>query len=320
MKKEVLAAIIAVVVIVAAAAVLIMNNENDEKSLPVDTLRTDLKVGDKIERNVKTATTLQKESPDDTRDKFLSFFGDGTDSYDEYYMDGMEEVTYKGEKVICYIFKMPDKTAYLSDSLIEYVIEQDGTVITLVDSNIDLSKPKAEMVLQKGSFIQYSIVGKFLGIVTEKPTIFTKTIEKVNDDGTYVSNTAISITYSENTVMTITEIDKDGTLSVNDGKNEYNETKDKFLSNISFTYVEKTEKNLKILGEKTAVIDTEFGKRSVTVKSVEITSDTSIVGKGKYYCGNDGILYLTEADLNIGGQEMSISVTLKNSTLLTIGS
>lgn len=142
----------------------------------------------------------------------------------------------------------------------------------------------------------------------------------MNDDGTYVSNTAISITYSENTVMTITEIDKDGTLSVNDGKNEYNETKDKFLSNISFTYVEKTEKNLKILGEKTAVIDTEFGKRSVTVKSVEITSDTSIVGKGKYYCGNDGILYLTEADLNIGGQEMSISVTLKNSSLLTIGS
>lgn len=74
------------------------------------------------------------------------------------------------------------------------------------------------MVLQKCSFIQYSIVGKFIGMVTEEPMIFTKTIEKVNDDGTYVSNTAISVTFSENTVMTITEIDKDGTLSVNDGK------------------------------------------------------------------------------------------------------
>ena len=106
------------------------------------------------------------------------------------------------------------------------------------------------MVLQKGSFIQYSIIGKFIGMVTEEPMIFTKTIEKVNDDGTYVSNTAISVTFSENTVMTITEIDKDGTLSVNDGKNEYAETKDKFLSYISFTYIEKTEKNLKILDER----------------------------------------------------------------------
>ena len=53
------------------------------------------------------------------------------------------------------------------------------------------------MVLQKGSFIQYSIVGKFIGMVTEEPMIFTKTIEKVNDDGTYVSNTAISVTFSE---------------------------------------------------------------------------------------------------------------------------
>ena len=176
------------------------------------------------------------------------------------------------------------------------------------------------MVLQKGSFIQYSIVGKFIGMVTEEPMIFTKTIEKVNDDGTYVSNTAISVTFSENTVMTITEIDKDGTLSVNDGKNEYAETKDKFLSYSSFTYIEKTEKNLKILDEKTAVIDTEFGKRSVTVKSVEVANDTGSVGKGKYYCDHDGILYLTEADLDIGGQKMSISITLKNSSLLTIGS
>lgn len=53
------------------------------------------------------------------------------------------------------------------------------------------------MVLQKGSFIQYSIVDKFLGMVSEEPMIFTKTIEKMNDDGTYVSNTTMSVTFSE---------------------------------------------------------------------------------------------------------------------------
>lgn len=79
--------------------------------------------------------------------------------------------------------------------------------------------------------------------------------------------------------MTITEIDKDGTLSVNDGKNEYAETKDKFLSYIFFTYVEKTEKNLKILDEKTAVIDTEFGKRSVTVNQWKLPMIPAVLAK-----------------------------------------
>lgn len=320
MKKEVLAAIVAVVVVVAAAAVLLVNNnEDDEKPLPVDTLRTDLKVGDKIERVVKTSTTFQSFEEQDTRDKFLSFYGKGTD-YDELYMDGMDEVKYKNDIVECYVFKMPDKTVLLSDSYIEYKILEDDTVITLVDSNIDLHESKDKMVLKEGSYIQYSIDGKFLGMVSETPAIFTKTIKKVNDDGTYVSNTTVSGVYSDNEVRTIKEIAEDGKLTVNNGKFEIEDTKDQFLSNISFESVEKTEKNLKIVDEKNAVIDTEFGKRSVTVKTVESTNDSGITVKGKYYCGNDGIVYLIEAVVDLGGMDYSVSVTLKNSSLLTIGS
>lgn len=149
--------------------------------------------------------------------------------------------------------------------------------------------------------------------------MYTKTITELNSNGTYKTLTTLSGTFVHTTIKTITEIDKDGNLTVSEGKHEYDRTKDEFLSDILFTYTEKVYKNLKVVDEKNAVIDTEFGKRSVTIKSTE-TIDSGTIVKGKYYCGNDGIIYLSEAVTNINGYEAQVSTALKISSLLTIGS
>ena len=203
------------------------------------------------------------------------------------------------------------------ETCVELKILIEGTVITLVESNLDLSKPTDKIELKKDSFIQYKVEGSFLGIVSEEPMMYTKTITGVNDDGTYSTMTILSGTIVNSEIKTITEIDKDGKLSVSYGKYGYDYTKDEFLSGISYASAEKVL-NLKLLDEESAVIDTEFGKRSVTIKTVEAGEKDNIV-KYKYYCGNDGIIYLIETQ-NPNEYTSNISIIMKSSTLLTIGS
>ena len=101
-KKEIVAAIVAVVVVVAAAAVLMTtNNEKDvEEPLAIDTLRTDLKVGDKYENIVKSTISMPLKTTDNsTYVQFFSFLGD------EFTINvvGEDKVTYKGVEYECFV-------------------------------------------------------------------------------------------------------------------------------------------------------------------------------------------------------------------------
>ena len=80
-KKEYLAAIVAIAVAVAAVAIFAMGGGNedgkdDEKEslLPVDKLRTDLKIYDKITFDEQsTMPYLYNESPNETVDSILDY-------------------------------------------------------------------------------------------------------------------------------------------------------------------------------------------------------------------------------------------------------
>ena len=98
-RKEILAVVaVAVVVVVAAVALMINNGDNDKEPTVVDTIRTDLKVGDKYETITKNTTTLPfGTSSDSTPIQFFSFFEDFTVN-----IVGEDKVTYKGKEIDCF--------------------------------------------------------------------------------------------------------------------------------------------------------------------------------------------------------------------------
>lgn len=152
-RKEILAVVaVAVVVVVAAVALMINNGDNDKEPTVVDTIRTDLKVGDKYETITKNTTTVPFGfSSDSTSKQFFSFFEDFTGD-----LIGEDKVTYKGKEIECFILGDKDnKRVYVAmDTNVEYKIELGDAVLTLVESNLDLSKGINEIELMKDGFIQ----------------------------------------------------------------------------------------------------------------------------------------------------------------------
>ncbi len=100
---------------------LIVKKQDDTKPTAMETLRTDLKVGDSIAFTERIAYKF--EIPDkDTKEEII-----GDHYYDIPPNLEKTKITYKGKQIDCFIYEMPDKKAkaYISvDSGFCYVLEE----------------------------------------------------------------------------------------------------------------------------------------------------------------------------------------------------
>ncbi len=135
-KKEFLAAIVATAVAVAAVAIFAMGGGNedgkdDEKEslLPVDKLRMDLRIYDKISFDeLFTTPYLYNERPNETVDSTLDYHDVSPD------MD-KATITYKGKEIECYVFNTPESKRWISvESGMCYITDQSsaGKTVTTI--------------------------------------------------------------------------------------------------------------------------------------------------------------------------------------------
>ena len=326
-KKEYLAAIVAIAVAVAAVAIFAMgggneDGEDDEKEslLPVDKLRTDLRIYDKISFDeLSTAPYSYNESTNVTADSILDYHDVSPD------MD-KATITYKGKEIDCYIYNTPESKKWISvESGLCYVTDQYSAgktvTTTLVDSNLDLSKKKSEQTLAKGSFIAYEIVDNTL-----PHSVFTyrNQVHSVNGGGTvnvvHTGDKKESVFHSR----TILGINYAGELVVVTSEKTDIDTKAQFLSVISIAHYDEVNKAIseqygtEIVnkGERKTVLDTKFGKRDVTVRTEASMTSAGIPTVMKIYYGTEGVIYKMEYT---EGPATKVT-TLVESNLLTVGS
>lgn len=326
-KKEYLAAIVAIAVAVAAVAVFAMGGGNedgkdDEKEslLPVDKLRTDLRIYDKITfEELYTTPYLYNESPNETVDSILDYHDVSPDL-------GKATITYKGKEIDCYIYNTPDSKKWISvESGMCYVTDQYSAgktvTTTLVDSNLDLSKKKSEQTLAKGSFIAYEIVDNTL---PNSVMTYRIQVESVNGDGTVkVLLTGDKKDFFIHSRM-IVGINSAGELAVVTSEKMDIDTKAHFLSIISIAHYDEVNKTIsehyctEIVnkGERKTVLDTKFGKRDVTVRTEASMTLAGTPTEMKIYYGSEGVIYKMEYTEGLATK----MTTLVESNLLTVGS
>lgn len=326
-KKEYLAAIVAIAVAVAAVAIFAMGGGNedgkdDEKEslLPVDKLRTDLRIYDKITfEELYTAPYLYNESPNETVDSILDYHDVSPDL-------GKATITYKGKEIDCYIYNTPESKKWISvESGMCYVTDQYSAgrtvTTTLVDSNLDLSKKKSEQTLAKGSFIAYEVVDNSL---LNSVMTYRIQVDSVNGDGTVkIVVTGDKKDFSLHSRM-IVGINSAGELAVVTSEKMDIDTKAQFLSIISIAHYDEVNKanseqygtEIVNKGERKTVLDTKFGKRDVTVRTEASMTSAGTPTEMKIYYGSEGVIYKMEYT---EGPIIKVT-TLVESNLLTVGS
>ncbi len=163
MEGKIIAIIIAAVVVAGGAgtatAIILMNNDDGGDNYGVDTVRTDLKVGDYMKFKIDTHMTHEGSAAGCSREAMLN---------DIYYVDTIpaqaihHNVTYKGSTVVCneYVYNDGDMIVYASEDT-EFIYQitithKDGRqTYTLSDTNLDLSKDYGSQTISSGSFVLY---------------------------------------------------------------------------------------------------------------------------------------------------------------------
>ena len=284
----------------------------------METLRTDLKVGDSIAFTERIAYKF--EIPDkDTKEEII-----GDHYYDIPPNLEKTKITYKGKQIDCFIYEMPKEKAkaYISvDSGFCYVLEvsQFGGLLTttLADTNMDVSKKKDDLVLSNGSFIDIKISGR-VSSTSDGELTLKKTITSVNDDGTYGTTLNIASTTVTDHTRTIKEMGPYGKLVVDTTESKEIKSKDHFLDVIGIgfyhEYFKTSGQNATVVGDEvTEVIDTVFGKRTVSVRTMVNTTIPDNPVTFKIYYGINGVIYKIEYTM----KDQASTVTLKSSNLLT---
>lgn len=297
---------------------LIVKKQDDTKPTAMETLRTDLKVGDSIAFTERIAYKF--EIPDkDTKEEII-----GDHYYDIPPNLEKTKITYKGKQIDCFIYEMPEKKAkaYISvDSGFCYVLEEsqfDGLLTTtLADTNMDVSKKKDDLVLSNGSFIDIKVSGR-VSSTSDGEITLKKTITSVNDDGTYGTISNIASTVVTDHTRTIKEIGPYGKLVVDTTEDKEIKSKDHFLDVIGIGFYHESFKtsgqNATVVGDEvTEVIDTVFGKRTVSVRTMVNTTIPDNPVTFKIYYGINGVIYKIEYTT----KDLASTVTLKSSNLLT---
>lgn len=140
----------------------------------------------------------------------------------------------------------------------------------------------------------------------------------MNDDGTYGTISNIASTVVTDHTRTIKEIGPYGKLVVDTTEDKEIKLKDHFLDVIGIGFYHESFKtsgqNATVVGDEvTEVIDTVFGKRTVSVRTMVNTTIPDNPVTFKIYYGINGVIYKIEYTT----KDLASTVTLKSSNLLT---
>ncbi len=297
MKAAYLAAIaVAIIAIVGVGAYVLLSNNGDNGGSSEEPIRTDLKVGDFIERNIVGSTETETVKADQYTEGFLQQY-----LYGDYTGDkaGQETLKIGGKDVACDIYKTETEDLSLS-----YWVSQGSDIVCkiagkigglstdtlLLDTNLDLTKPIEEQTVANGSFVKQNVNIPDLG-----KGIRTATVSNLGEETCTVTEVmAVDISVKEK--ETIKAIDGNEITLDDDTK----ESVDEFLSGISYkSYVKSLEDKKVTYGSKTSeTIDTEFGKKKVTAQEMTVINDD---GKSEsftvYYASNDVVYRIDMKDV-----------------------
>ncbi len=296
MKASYLAAIaVAIIAIAAVGAYVLLSNGDNGGGSSEEPIRTDLKVGDYIERTVSGSSESKTTETNFDTDLFLNTY-----LYSDYAGDitGQETLKFKGSDVVCDVYKQ-DFGEFASSS---WVAKDSGVVLksiskisnlvtttVLEDTNLDITKAKADQVLADGSFVKQSIDTGDIGMIN---TVTATVSDLAEGTCTLTKDSVLKIDATEK--ETIEAID--GTqITLDDGTTV---TADDFLAGVSYkSYIKSLEddKTPYTLGKKTSeTIDTEFGKKKVTAQEITVTDEEGTETYTLYYTSNDVVYRMVQ--------------------------
>jgi len=221
------------------------------------------------------------------------------DIYDIYVEKGHKTITYKGQSIDCTIYSYESMSYgyYMNNGVCygNYYGSKDPFETLLVDTSFDLSKTKAQQVIETGSFIKSSTkMGEISIITTNTADTFDKEANQWNVTVKTQTNNPITSTEKQ-TVKGF-----DGNKVIVDSSTTGTETMTKadFLSNISYSNMIQClkEEGYKYeLGKKTSeTIKTAYGDRYVDVQTITYTESGEKTLLKAYYCGD--IIYQIDVE------------------------
>ena len=302
---------VAIVAIAGGIAVAVLSNDSENETLDVDVVKTvdQLAVNDFFSMDVVSTMTIDANFDDVTKTYFLRYLYFGGEIEDA----PTTEFTYKGSVVICNVYSTTGdgytSSVYVepNSKIIYYfgtTTEKYTTTRTLKDTNLDLSKPSESQKVVGGSYYIYDWSGpavNYNGMATGEFKRKMISYDPVTDKGTvniFEDRTA----EIKSLKMTIKEFNSEGEIIV-EGDDEP-KTKDDFLSMIEYdSFLKNYEKNGYTIthGEKTTkIINTEFGKRKVTIEKMKLV-DGERKGDLTLTYGENGLVYIFEF-MSVGNQ------------------
>lgn len=318
-------AAVAIVAIAGGIAVAVLSNDSENETLDVDVVKTvdQLAVNDFFSMDVVSTMTIDTNFDDATKTDFLMYL---------YFEGEIEdapttEFTYKGSVVICNVYSTTGD-GYTSSMYVEpnskiiyyfgTTTEKYTTTRTLKDTNLDLSKPFESQKVVGGSYYIYNWSGpanSYNSMATGEFKRKMISYDPATDKGT-VNIFEDQTAEIKSLKMTIKEFNSESEIIV-EGSDEP-KTKDDFLSMIKYdSFLKTKEKDGYTIthGEKVSkTINTEFGKRKVTIEKMKLEDDERKENVTLTY-GENGLIYVLEY-MDVGNQGwMKITGTLKDTSL-----
>ncbi len=307
------------------AAVVLLNDNGD--SLDADVIRTEVSAGDYIEYALDGTVSGDTTRENVGKTILLTSLYSYTGTKDA----NTQNVTYKGTTIACnvyrytlydtnYVFYVHPTTSVIYS---ETVTDDDGTsTTTLIDTNLDLTVGSSSQNITSGTFIKYSSSSKTstyeaMNVIVEYRML---TYNSTTDKGSLNVSTTGSV--SGTMRYEVSEINAAGKLIYKDDDETH--TVLDFLSNVSYDKYLEYEKeevgNTIVDGESTSdVIETEFGKRKVTIQSFTMTDEDGQKSNNKITYGKNGVIYILETSGISDGLTINATATLKSSNLISVG-
>lgn len=328
MDTKVIIAIAAVAVVAIgggiAAAVLLSNSG---ESLTVDTPKTtdQLAVDDYYSGSVDLSMSMDSSNADTSKSTFLQvlYICGGTKD-----TTSTKEVNYKESVIVCDIYNLTiGGSVYVfyneptSKVTYYYSVTKDGETSTykLKDSNLDLSKTSATQTVVNGSYYKYDYSGpisEYNGILTGEYEYRITSYNAGSETGT-LNKSMNGTLKSDSFKCTIKEFNSAGKVVTKERTET--ETKDDYLSTVSYDclikYAEEDGYTITHGDKKTDTIDTEFGKRKVTIETVKFVKGNKTMNYTLTY-GEKGLIYNQYIVQTEDGNRMEGTFVLKETNLI----
>jgi FlaG/FlaF family flagellin (archaellin) len=319
--KTIIAAVALVAIVVIGAAVLYTQYFN-KLDVDVPKERGELAVKDYYLGTVDGTVTSEESEPNTPGASFL---------VNLYRYDGVKgetaNIKYKGTTIVCdiwsrnisgteyYYYKEPTSGVTYS-----YKIVTGGqtVVYTLKDSNLDLSKIEAEQVVINGSYYKYDYSAPVYDLGVDIKGEYEYKMTNYNTgSGMGTMKVSLNGTMNGDVKYTIKEFNSAGRVVIKEDSRIM--TRDDYLSSVNYTsfirYAEDEGYKVTYGDKSSDTIDTEFGKRKVTIEKIKLTRDSEVKNFILTY-GEKGFIYKEELSTTYDGKEMNATFVLKETNLI----